>query len=124
VNKIFIIGNLGQDPTMRYTPSGQVITSFSVSSNHRYKTASGEQQDQTEWFNCQAWGKLAETCNQYLLKGQKVYVEGMLASRIDQAKDGTACFSFDVTVNDVQFVGQRNEPTLGGEAEAILDLPY
>jgi single-strand DNA-binding protein len=64
VNKLILIGNVGRDPELRYTPSGQAVTSFSVASNHRYRTSSGEQREDTEWFNCQAWGKLAETCNQ------------------------------------------------------------
>ena len=81
MNKIIVIGNLGRDPEPRYTQSGQMITSFTVASNHRYKTASGEQRDETEWFNCSAFGKLAETCNQYLSKGQQVYLEGRLSSR-------------------------------------------
>jgi single-strand DNA-binding protein len=84
VNKIFIIGNLGRDPEPRYTPTGQMVTSFSVASNHRYRAASGEQREETERFNCSAFGKLAETCNQYLSKGQQVYVEGRLSSRTYQ----------------------------------------
>jgi single-strand DNA-binding protein len=71
MNKIIVIGNLGQDPSMRYTPTGQVVTSFSVASNHKYRTTSGEQKEETEWFHCSAFGKLAETCNQYLL-GRKL----------------------------------------------------
>jgi single-strand DNA-binding protein len=84
VNKIFIIGNLGRDPEVRYTPTGQMVASFGIASNHRYKTASGEQREETEWFNCQVFGKLAETCNAYLSKGQQVYVEGRLTSRTYQ----------------------------------------
>jgi single-strand DNA-binding protein len=106
MNKIMIIGNLGRDPEMRYTTVGQAVTSFSVASNHRYKTASGEQQEETEWFNCQAFGKLAESCNQYLSKGQQVYVEGRLKSRTYQTRDGQSRFSNDVMVTEVQFLSQ------------------
>ena len=74
-NKITIIGNLGTDPEMRYTPSGSAVTSFSVATNRRY-TRNGEQVDETEWFRVNAWGRLAETTNQYLEKGSLVYVEG------------------------------------------------
>ena len=81
MNKIILIGNLGRDPEPRYSPSGQMVTSFTVATNYRYKTASGEQREETEWFNCSAFGKLAETCNQYLSKGQQVYLEGRLSSR-------------------------------------------
>jgi single-strand DNA-binding protein len=107
MNKIIVIGNLGQDPTMRYTPSGQMVTSFSVASNHRSRTASGEQKEETEWFNCSAFGKLAETCNQYLSKGQQVYVEGRLSSRTYQTPGGETRQSLDVRVSDVQFLGSR-----------------
>jgi single-strand DNA-binding protein len=106
MNKIMIIGNLGRDPEMRYTTVGQAVTSFSVASNHRYKTASGEQREETEWFNCQAFGKLAESCNQYLSKGQQVYVEGRLKSRTYQTRDGQSRFSNEVTVTEVQFLSR------------------
>ena len=80
MNKIIVIGNLGRDPEMRYTPNGQSVTSFSVASNRKYTTATGERREETEWFNVSAWGKLGETCNQYLTKGSQVYVEGRLRS--------------------------------------------
>src|SRR5918999_510781 len=104
MNKIILIGNLGRDPEARYTPSGQMITSFSLATNYRYKTASGEQHDETEWFNCSAFGKLAETCNQYLAKGQQVYVEGRLSTRTYQTGGGETRQSLDVRVLDVQFL--------------------
>jgi single-strand DNA-binding protein len=107
VNKIRIIENLGQDPTMRYTPTGQAVTSFSVASNHNYTDSMGMKHTETEWFNCSAFGKLAETCNQYLTKGAQVYLEGRLKSRTYQTKDGQTRYSLDVTVNDMQFLGQR-----------------
>jgi single-strand DNA-binding protein len=106
MNKIIVIGNLGRDPEMRYTPSGQTVTSFSVASNRRY-TTNGEQREETEWFNVSAWGRLAETCNQYLTKGQQVYVEGRLSSRTYQANDGQTRFSNDIMLTDVQFLGSR-----------------
>ena len=81
MNKIIIIGNLGRDPEMRYSASGNPMTSFSVATNRRYTSASGEQRDETEWFNCTAFGRLADTCNQYLARGQQVYVEGRLSTR-------------------------------------------
>ena len=92
MNKIIVIGNLGRDPEMRYTASGQSVTSFSVASNRKYTTAAGESREETEWFNVSAWGKLGETCNQFLTKGQQVYVEGRLSSRTYQARDGQTRF--------------------------------
>ena len=107
MNKIIVIGNVGRDPEMRYTASGQGVTSFSVASNRRYRTAAGEQREETEWFNVSAWGRLAEVCNQYLTRGQQVYVEGRLRSRSYQGNDGQTRFSNDITLTEMQMLGQR-----------------
>ncbi|HEU0021289.1 MAG TPA: single-stranded DNA-binding protein [Dehalococcoidia bacterium] len=107
MNKLIVIGNLGRDPEMTYTPSGQAVTKFSIASNRKYNSATGEPREETEWFNCSAWGKLAETCNQYLTKGQQVYVEGRLHSRLYQTQGGETRNSLDVAVQDIQFLGQR-----------------
>ena len=114
MNKIIVIGNLGRDPEMRYTASGQSVTSFSVASNRKYTTAAGESREETEWFNVSAWGKLGETCNQFLTKGQQVYVEGRLSSRTYQARDGQPRFSNDITLTDVQFL---NRPQAMGSGD-------
>ena len=114
MNKIIIIGNLGRDPEMRYSPSGQPMTSFSVASSRRYTTAAGEQREETEWFNCTAFGRLADTCNQYLARGRQVYVEGRLRSRQYDRRDGTPGFSLDVNVTEVQFLGRREDQPDGG----------
>ncbi len=86
MNKIIVIGHLGRDPEMRYLPSGQGVSNFSVATSRKYTTSSGEQREETEWFNCSAFGRLAETCNQYLTKGKQVYVEGRLSSRTYQTQ--------------------------------------
>ncbi len=109
MNKIIIIGNLGRDPEMRYSPSGQPMTSFSIASNRRYTTAAGEQREETEWFNCTAFGRLADVCNQYLTRGQQVYVEGRLRSRQYDRRDGTPGFSLDVSVTEMQMLGRRGD---------------
>ena len=109
MNKIIVIGNLGRDPEMRYTPNGQSVTSFSIASNRRYTTASGEQREETEWFNVNAWGRLAETCNQYLTKGQQVYVEGRLTSRTYQGRDGDTRVSLDINLTEMQMLGRRGD---------------
>lgn len=114
MNKIIIIGNLGRDPEMRYSASGTPMTSFSVATNRRYTTAAGEQREETEWFNCTAFGRLADTCNQYLTRGQQVYIEGRLRSRQYDRRDGTPGFSLDVNVTDVQFLGRRDDMDGGG----------
>ena len=106
MNKIYVIGNLGRDPEMRYTPSGASVTSFSVASNRRYKTADGQQREETEWFNCSAWGRLAEVCNEHLTKGQQVFLEGRLTSRTYEGRGGETRFAMDINLTEVQFLGR------------------
>jgi len=105
VNKIIVIGHLGRDPEMKYTPDGKAVTTFSVASSRKYTTSSGEQREETEWFNCSAWNKLAEICNQYLIKGKQVYLEGRLKSRSYQTQAGETRFSLDVSCSEIQFLG-------------------
>ena len=108
---IIIVGNVGSDPEMRYTPAGQAVTSFSVASNRRYTASNGEQVNETIWFRVSAWGKQAEVCNQYLKKGSKVLVEGRLTPdkntggpRIWQKQDGSSGASFEVTAGTIRFL--------------------
>jgi single-strand DNA-binding protein len=124
VNKIIIIGNLGRDPEMRYSTSGNPMTSFSIASNHRYTTAAGERREETEWFNCTAFGRLADTCNQFLTRGQQVYIEGRLRSRQYDRRDGTPGFSLDVTVTDMQMLGRREDQMVDGGYGAQQDRSY
>ena len=107
MHKIVIIGNLGRDPEMRYTPNGQGVTSFSVASNRRYRTADGEQREETMWFNVNAWGRQAEICNQYLTRGSQVYVEGTLTTRVFTGNDGQPRVSNDVRMTEMQMLGSR-----------------
>lgn len=112
---IIIIGNLGRDPEMRYTPSGQAVTSFSVASNRSYNDQAGNKVDETIWFRVTAWGKQAEICSQYLHKGSKVLVEGRLTPdknggpKMFQKQDGTTSASFEVTASTVRFLSTRGE---------------
>jgi single-strand DNA-binding protein len=113
---IIIAGNVGRDPEMRYTPSGQAVTSFSVATNRQYTSNNGELVKETIWFRVSAWGKQAETCNQYLKKGSKVLVEGRLTAdpatggpRIWQAQDGASRASFEVSAQTVRFLSSRSE---------------
>ena len=107
MNKILIIGNLGSDPEMRYTPNGNPVTSFTVATNRRYKASDGENREETEWFRISAWNRLAETCNQYLQRGSKVYVEGRLSSRTYVGNDGETRVSLDVNASEVRFIDSR-----------------
>ncbi len=113
---IIIVGNVGRDPEMRYTPSGQAVTSFSVATNRQYSNNNGETIKETVWFRISAWGKQAEICNQYLKKGSKVLVEGRLTPdketggpRIWNGQDGAARASYEVTAQTVRFLSSRGE---------------
>lgn len=117
---IIIVGNVGRDPEMRYTPTGQAVTSFSVATSRQYNNSQGQQVKETIWFRISAWGKQAETCNQYLKKGSRVLVEGRLTAdpntggpRIWNRQDGTPGASFEVSAATVRFLTSRSE---GGEA--------
>lgn len=112
MNKITIIGHLGRDPEMRYTPQGAAVTDFSVATSRRYTDNSGERREETDWFRVSAWRQLAELCNQYLQKGSLVYVEGRLHVRTYEANDGSTRFSSEVTASDVRFL---NRPDRAGE---------
>jgi single-strand DNA-binding protein len=118
-----IVGNLGRDPEMRYTPSGQAVTSFSVAVNDDYTNNNGERVKRTIWFRVSAWGKQAETCNQYLKKGSKVLVEGRITAdqstggpRIWTSQDGQPRASFEISAATVRFLSTRSEAESGGMA--------
>lgn len=109
---LIIVGNVGKDAEMRYTPSGQPVTSFSVATNRQYTTGNGEQVKETIWFRVATWGKLAEICNQYVKKGSKVLIEGRLTPdkdsgnpRVWTKQDGTPAASFEVNASTVRFLG-------------------
>ncbi|MGA7606315.1 MAG: single-stranded DNA-binding protein, partial [Anaerolineales bacterium] len=127
---IIIVGNLGKDPEMRYTPSGQAVTSFSVATSRKYTSSNGEQVNETIWFRVSAWGKQAEVCNQYLKKGSKVLVEGRLTPdkntggpRIWQKQDGSSGASFEVTAGTVRFLSSRGDSDSGaGSATDAGDM--
>jgi single-strand DNA-binding protein len=102
-----IIGNLGKNPEMRYTPSGNPVTTFTVATSRSWNTSDGERRTETEWFNIVAWGSLAEICNQYLTKGQQVYIDGRLQSRSWNDKDGNHHTSVEVVANEMIMLGNR-----------------
>lgn len=115
---IIIVGNVGRDAEMRYTPSGAAVASFSVATNRQYTASSGEQVKETTWFRVSAWGRQAEACNQYVKKGMKVLVEGRLTAdqetggpRIWTGQDGQPRTSFEVTAGAVRFLSSRGEQT-------------
>lgn len=111
LNKMLIIGNVGRDPEIRYTPSGAAVTSFTVAVNRRYTPTNGETQQETEWFDVSAWERLAEICNNYVTKGMKIYVEGRLKSRSWVGEDGQTRFRNQVIANTVTFLSHPNGAT-------------
>ena len=106
LNKMLVIGNVGRDPEMRYTPNGSAVTSFSLAVNRYYTPPGGERQEETEWFNVVAWNRLAETCNNYVTRGMKIYVEGRLRSNSWVGQDGQTRFRNEIIANTVQFLNR------------------
>jgi single-strand DNA-binding protein len=109
LNKVQIIGHLGRDPEMRYTPSGRPVTTFTVAVSRSWNTVDGERHSETEWFNIVAWGNLAEICKQYLTKGQQVYIEGRLQTRRWDDKEGAKHTSVEVVANEMMMLSERND---------------
>ncbi|HLG71317.1 MAG TPA: single-stranded DNA-binding protein [Chloroflexota bacterium] len=109
LNKCMIIGNLGRDPEMRYTPQGTAVTSFSVAVSRSFNSRDGEQQEETDWFRVTAWNKLAEIANQYLTKGQRVYVEGRVSMRMWDGNDGQKHGSLELTASDLMMLSAKGE---------------
>jgi single-strand DNA-binding protein len=122
---IIVVGNLGRDPEMRYTPSGQAVTSFSIASNRQYTNNNGQNVKETIWFKISVWGKQAETCNQYLKKGSKVLVEGRLQPdpntgnpRTYQRQDGTTGSNYEVVANTIRFLTPKTDEDSGSYGAA------
>jgi single-strand DNA-binding protein len=107
LNKIIIIGNVGNEPEMRFTPNGKPVTSFSVATNWVYTTPEGERRQETEWFNVVAWNRLAEQCNQFLAKGKLVYTEGRIHTRNWEGQDGQTHSKMEVVANRVIFLDRK-----------------
>ncbi len=105
VNKVILIGNLGRDPELRYTQSGQAVTNFSLATTDRFSNKSGEREERTEWHRIVAWARTAELCAQYLAKGRSVYVEGRLQTREWEDKEGQKRRTTEVVAQTVQFLG-------------------
>lgn len=142
VNKAIIIGRLGADPELRYTPSGQAVTSFNMATNEAWRDAAGATQERTEWHSIVVWGKLAETCAEYLKKGSHVYIEGRLQTRSWDDQNGVKRYKTEIVAQRMQMLdskgagmpqdtGEVAPTTPGGEpvvgppiAEEEDDLPF
>lgn len=114
VNKVILIGNLGRDPELRYTPGGQAVANFTLATNERFSTKDGEKQERTEWHRIVAWGRTGELCAQYLSKGRSVYLEGRLQTREWEDKEGQKRRTTEIVANTVQFLGGRGEGAPSG----------
>jgi single-strand DNA-binding protein len=118
LNKVMIIGNLGRDPEMRYTPSGRPVTTFSVATSRSWNTSEGEKKIETEWFNVVAWSSLAEICKQHLSKGQQVYIEGRLQTRHWDDAEGNKHTSVEIVANEMIILGERRDTSESTASEA------
>ncbi len=123
LNKIMIIGNVGSDPEMRFTPNGNPVTSFSVATNRVYNTTEGERRQETEWFSVVAWNRLAENCNQFLTKGRPVYAEGRMHTRTWESQDGQKHSRPEVIASRVIFLDRQALAALPEEKEEE-DIPH
>jgi single-strand DNA-binding protein len=122
LNKVMIIGNVGTDPEMRFTPNGNPVTSFRIATNRSYTTPEGERKEETEWFDVVTWNRLAENCNQFLTKGQRTYVEGRLRTRSWEGQDGQKHFRMEIIANSVIFLDRRPVGTLPeGGVETVAE---
>ena len=107
VNKVIIVGNVGRDPELRYTQSGQPVASFSIATNERFKDKDGNWKDRTEWHRIVAWARLAEICGEYLRKGSQVYVEGRIQTRDWEDKEGNKRQTTEIIALGMQMLGRR-----------------
>jgi single-strand DNA-binding protein len=122
LNKVMIIGHLGRDPEMRYTPSGRPVTTFSVAVSRSWNSSDGERRSETEWFKVVAWGNLAEICKKYLIKGQQVYIEGRLQTRRWEDKEGQNRTSVEVVANEMTMLGERRDRSQNND-DSLEEMP-
>jgi len=126
VNKAILIGHLGKDPELRYTQSGKAVASFTLATNERWTSQDGQKQESTTWHNIVAWGKQAEVIKEYLGKGRQIYIEGRIANRSYDDKDGNKRYVSEVVVQNFQFLGSRGDSADSGTGPSSppdADLP-
>ena len=114
VNKVILVGNLGKDPELRYTPSGTAVATFSLATTERFKDREGNRQVKTEWHNIVAWRQLAEICGKFLHKGKQIYIEGKIQNRSYDDRDGNKRYISEVVVDQMQMLGSRDDNQGGG----------
>ncbi len=116
VNKVILLGNLGSDPEVRYTPSGKAVANFSLATSEKYTNKDGEKEEKTEWHRIVAWGRLGEICGEYLSKGSQIYIEGRLQTRTWEDRDGNKRYTTEIVAHTMQMLGGARK---GGEAASI-----
>ena len=121
VNKAILIGNLGKDPELRYTPSGQAVASFPLATSERYKDKEGNWQERTDWHNIVVWGRQGETVKEYLKKGRSAYVEGRIQTRSYDDREGNKKWITEIVANRVQFLGGRGESDGAGSGQSASE---
>jgi single-strand DNA-binding protein len=136
INKVILIGNLGKDPELRYTPGGQAVASFSLATSEKWRDKDGVMQDKTEWHNIVVWGRQAEVAKEYLAKGKQVYIEGRIQTRSWEDKEGNKRYTTEIVGQRMQFLGTRDSgkeapsdmpaeaPPVGDIAGEDEDLPF
>jgi len=131
LNKVMIIGNVGTDPEMRFTPNGNPVTTFRIATSRNFTTSEGEKKQETEWFTVVTWSKLAESCNQFLTKGRRAYVEGRLRTRSWEGQDGQKRSKVEIVADRVLFLDRQAVaplpvPEEAGATEVVEaeDLPF
>ncbi|HPS93458.1 MAG: single-stranded DNA-binding protein [Syntrophaceae bacterium] len=117
INKVILIGRLGKDPEMRFTPSGKAVTNFTLATNENWTDQGGERQERTEWHRIVTWGKLAENCAKLLSKGKQVYIEGRLQTRQWDDRDGNKRYTTEIVANIMQILS----PVEGGQDRSLSD---
>jgi len=123
VNKVILLGNLGRDPELKYTPSGSPVATFTLATNERWKDKEGNKQEHTEWHRIVIFGKLAEIAGEYLRKGRQVYLEGSIRSRTYKDRDGNDKSTTDIRVDTMVMIGGRGEGEGGEGSRAAAEKP-
>jgi single-strand DNA-binding protein len=118
VNKVILIGNLGKDPEVRYTPSGAAVANFNIATNENWTNKEGKKEERTEWHRIVCWNKIAELCGEYLSKGRTVYVEGRLQTREWNDKEGNKKYTTEVVAQTVKFLGAKGDGQARGDSRS------
>ncbi|AMM39977.1 Single-strand DNA-binding [Candidatus Desulfofervidus auxilii] len=129
INKVILIGHLGADPELRYTPNGTPVANFRIATTERWTNKQGERTESTEWHRIVAWGKLGEFCGQYLNKGKQVYIEGRLRTRSWEDRDGKKQWTTEIIAQRLQLLGKPEKPSeeevpVPEEAPVEEDIPF